>query len=137
VECKTSLERFFPFVTRRCRPGVGRNLYQRNLSRLKGYRFEISATLRQLNWIDAPHTQNFEILKSLEETQESKKFKITFEIFVKMLDGLNVSKRCLLQCFIWFFFFRIDFFWNYLKKILKLTWKMIKNLSKSVWVEAR
>jgi hypothetical protein len=35
--------------------------------------FEISATLRQLGWIDAPHTQNFEILKSLEQTQESKK----------------------------------------------------------------
>jgi hypothetical protein len=44
---------------RRCRPVVGRNLYQRYLSRLKGYRFEISATLRQLGWIDAPHTQNF------------------------------------------------------------------------------
>jgi hypothetical protein len=44
----------FPFVTRRfrsCRPGVGRNLCRRYLSRLKGYRFEISATLRQLGWI--------------------------------------------------------------------------------------
>jgi hypothetical protein len=50
-------------VTRRCwhcRPVVGRNLYRQYLSRLKGYRFEISATLRQLGWIDAPHTQNFE-----------------------------------------------------------------------------
>jgi hypothetical protein len=55
-----------------CRPVVGRNLYRRYLSRLKGYRFEISATLRKLGWIDAPHTQNFEILKSLEQTQESK-----------------------------------------------------------------
>jgi hypothetical protein len=39
----------------------------------RSYRFEISATLRQLGWIDAPHTQNIEILKSLEQTQESKK----------------------------------------------------------------
>jgi hypothetical protein len=50
--------------------GVGRNMYRRYLSRLKGYRFEILATLRQLGWIEAPHTQNFEILKSLEQTQE-------------------------------------------------------------------
>jgi hypothetical protein len=49
-----------------------------------------------LGWIDAPYTQNFEILKSLEQTQESKKIKISFEIFVKMLDGLNFGKRCLL-----------------------------------------
>jgi hypothetical protein len=45
-----------------------------------------------LGWIDAPHTQNFEILKSLEQTQ-AKKIKITFEIFVEMLDGLNFGKR--------------------------------------------
>jgi hypothetical protein len=77
----------FPSATRRCHPGVGRNLCRRYLSRLKSYRFEISAILRQLGWIDAPHTQNFEILKSLEQTQESKKFKIAFEIFVNMLDG--------------------------------------------------
>jgi hypothetical protein len=32
--------------------------------RLKGYRFEISATLRQLGWIDTPHTQNFEISRA-------------------------------------------------------------------------
>jgi hypothetical protein len=53
-----------PSVTRccrRCRPGVGRYLFRRYLSRLKGYRFEISATFRHLGWIDAPHTQNFEI----------------------------------------------------------------------------
>jgi hypothetical protein len=43
-------EKKIPSVTRRCR-----------LSHLKGYRFEISATLRQLGWIDAPHAQNFEI----------------------------------------------------------------------------
>jgi hypothetical protein len=64
-------------------------LYRRYLSRLKGYRFEIAATLRHLGWIDAPHTQNFEILKSLEQTQESKNLKISFEIFVKMLEGSN------------------------------------------------
>jgi hypothetical protein len=57
--------------TRRCRMVVGRNLYRRYLSHLKGYIFEISATLRQLGWIDAPQTKNFEILKSLEQTQES------------------------------------------------------------------
>jgi hypothetical protein len=95
----------FPSVTRRCWPVVGRNLYRRYLSRLKSYRIEISTTLRQLGWIDAPPTQNFEILKSLEQTQESKKkIKITFEIFVKMLDGLNFGKRCLLRCSIWNFF---------------------------------
>jgi hypothetical protein len=47
-----------------------------------------------MSCIDAPHTQNFEILKSLEQTQESKTIKITFEFFVKMLDGLNFGKRC-------------------------------------------
>jgi hypothetical protein len=68
----------------RCRPVVGRNSYRRYLSRLRGYRFEISATLRKLGWIDAPQLR---ILKSLEQTQEIKKIKITFEICVKMLDG--------------------------------------------------
>jgi hypothetical protein len=57
-----------------------------------------------LGWIDAPHTQNFGILKSLEQTQESKKVKISFEIFVKMLDGANFGKRCLSGCFSWNFF---------------------------------
>jgi hypothetical protein len=71
---------------------------RRYLSFLEGYRFEISATLRQLGWIDALHTQNFEILKSLEQTQKSKKFKISYEIFVKMLDGFNFGKRFLLGC---------------------------------------
>jgi hypothetical protein len=52
------------------------------LTRLHGYRFEILATLRQLGWIDAPHTQNFEILKSLEQTQESKK---NLKSFLKFL----------------------------------------------------
>jgi hypothetical protein len=66
---------FFPSVTRRCRPGVGQNLYRRYLSRLKGYRFEISDTLRQLGWID---TQNFEISRA---NSGVKKIKITFEIF--------------------------------------------------------
>jgi hypothetical protein len=53
---------------RSCRPVVFRNLCRRYLSRLEGYIFEISATLHQMSWIDAPHTQNFEILKSLEQT---------------------------------------------------------------------
>jgi hypothetical protein len=48
-----------------------------------------------LGWIDAPHTQNFEILKSLEQTHTSgaKKFKVSLELFVKMLVGLNIGKR--------------------------------------------
>jgi hypothetical protein len=33
---------------------------------------EILAALRHLDWIDAPHTQNFEIYKCLEQTQEKK-----------------------------------------------------------------
>jgi hypothetical protein len=57
-----------------------------------------------LGWIDVPHTQNFEILKSLEQTQESKKkIKITLEIFVKMLDGSNIAERCPKRCSIWIF----------------------------------
>jgi hypothetical protein len=43
--------------------------------RLNSYIFEISATLYHLSWIYAPHTQNFEILKSLEQTKEKKKLK--------------------------------------------------------------
>jgi hypothetical protein len=67
------------------------------------------------------HTQNFQILKSLEQTQESKKnYKISLEIFVKMQDGSNYGKRCLLGCSIWIFF-RIGNFGNCLKKILKFT----------------
>jgi hypothetical protein len=49
-----------------------------------------------LRWIDAPQTQNFEIWRSLEKTQESKKFEIIFGIFAKMLDGSNFDKRYLL-----------------------------------------
>jgi hypothetical protein len=62
------------------------------------------AIFRQLGWIDAPHTQNFEILKSLEPTQEPRKFKISFDFFVKMPDGLNFGKRCILRCSIRNFF---------------------------------
>jgi hypothetical protein len=69
----------------------------------------ISANFRHLGWIDAPHTQNFEIWKSLEQTQESEKFKISFEIFVKMIEGLNFGKRCFLGCSICNFF-RIEIF---------------------------
>jgi hypothetical protein len=43
-------------------------------------------------WIDPPHTQNFEISRA---NSGVKTIKIGFEIFVKMLDGLNFSKRCL------------------------------------------
>jgi hypothetical protein len=66
------------------------------------------------------HTQNFEILKSLEQTQESKKFIISFEINMKMQDGLNFGKRCLLRCSIWIFFqnWKILIFF---KKIQKFT----------------
>jgi hypothetical protein len=72
---------------KKVRPGVGRNLYRSYLSCLKGYRLEISAFIHHFGWIDAPNTQNFENLKSLETTQESKQLKIGFEIFVKMLGG--------------------------------------------------
>jgi hypothetical protein len=100
-----------PSVTRCCRPVVDWNLYRRYLSRLKGYRFEIWATLRQLGWIDAPHTHSFDILTSLEQTQESKKCKISFEFFVKMLDGLNFGKRCHFECSVWNFYQN----WKFLK----------------------
>jgi hypothetical protein len=65
---------------------------------------DISAVLRAtdlrfqlsfVSWAGLMHLI-LRILKSLEQTQESKKIKITFEIFVKMLDGLIFSKRCLL-----------------------------------------
>jgi hypothetical protein len=57
-----------------------------------------------LGWIDAPHIQNFEILKSLGQTQESKFFKISFEIFVKVLAGLNFGKRCVFHDALFGFF---------------------------------
>jgi hypothetical protein len=72
VESKNKFKSNLPSVKRRCRrcrPGVGQNWYRRYLSRLMGYRFEISANLHHLSWIDAPLTQNFEIWKSLERTQ--------------------------------------------------------------------
>jgi hypothetical protein len=33
-----------------------------------------------------------------------KKIKISFEFFVKMLDGSDFGKRCFLECSIWNFF---------------------------------
>jgi hypothetical protein len=75
VAQKLEIIRALESSCRRCRPGVGRNVYRRYFSR-KGYRFEISATLYHLGLIDAPHIQNFVNLKSLEKTQESKKFKV-------------------------------------------------------------
>jgi hypothetical protein len=83
-------------VTRRCRPGVGRNLYRRCLS---------SAILKATN-LDycTSYTQNFEILKS-------------FENFF-----LNLYKKLVyLELF----------------SELAITWKKVKNLSESAWVEAR
>jgi hypothetical protein len=68
-----------------------------------------------LGRIDAPHTQNFEILKSLEQTQESKYFEISCEIFVIMQDSLNFGKRCLLECSIWIFFSESENFEIHLK----------------------
>jgi hypothetical protein len=53
--------------------GVVLNLYRRYLSRLKCYSIDITDTLHHLSWIDALHTQNLDILKSLEKTQELKK----------------------------------------------------------------
>jgi hypothetical protein len=47
-----------------------------------------------LGWIDAPHTQNFEIYRA---NSGVKKIKINFEIFVIGLDGLNCGTRCLLD----------------------------------------
>jgi hypothetical protein len=79
---------YFEFSRRlmifRCR--ILLDLYRRYLSRLNCYRFEISATLHHLGWIDAPHTQNFEISRA---NSGVKKIKIIFEFFVKTLDGSN------------------------------------------------
>jgi hypothetical protein len=101
-QVKLSLERKkIPSFTRRCRPNFERNLYARYLSRLKGYRF--GNQLLFIIWAGLMHLI-LRILKSLEQTQESNNFKISFEIFVKMLDGSNFGKRCLLECSIWNFF---------------------------------
>jgi hypothetical protein len=40
------------------------SMYRRYPSRLEGCRYEISAILCHLGWIDAPHIQNFEISKA-------------------------------------------------------------------------
>jgi hypothetical protein len=84
-----------------------------------------------------PHTQYFDILTSLKQTQESKKIKIIFEIFVKTLAGLIFGKRT-------------GKFWNLREKLsnyfeirlkvllnnseIYLKWS--KKKSKSGWVEA-
>jgi hypothetical protein len=54
---------------------VGRNLYRRYLNLLNSYFF-------YLGWIDAPHTHNFEILKSLQKLKSPKNIK-TVLIFFK------------------------------------------------------
>jgi hypothetical protein len=56
-------------------------LVGRNLNHLKGYRFDISLTFYHLGWIGDIITQNFEILKSFEKTQESKK-SLGWSVFV-------------------------------------------------------
>jgi hypothetical protein len=53
---------------------------------LRATDFGYSFVSCQLGWIDAPHTQNFEISSS-RANSGVKKIKIRFEIFVKMLDG--------------------------------------------------
>jgi hypothetical protein len=59
-----------PSVTRRCRHCVVavRSLVEICIDDISAVlrATEISAALRQLGWIGAPHTQNFENLKSLE-----------------------------------------------------------------------
>jgi hypothetical protein len=58
---------------------------------------DISAVLRatDLGWINAAHTQNFEISRA---NSGVKKIIFSVQIFVKMLDGSNFGKRCLLGC---------------------------------------
>jgi hypothetical protein len=56
---------------------VGRNFID-DISAALCYKFEIFAFLHHLGWIDAPFIQNFEILKSIEKTQESKKIQNHF-----------------------------------------------------------
>ena len=111
----------FPSVTRRCRCRCTQNLCHAYSLNHKSYRIQISATLSHLCEIDALHTQNFEILKSLEKTQESKKLNFFFEIFGEMLESSNFDKRWLLGSS------NHNFFQNL--KFLKFT--------KSVWVWAR
>ena len=83
-QVKTSLERKKKSVGHASLPCIfWWNLYRRYLSRLKCYSIQISATLSHLCWIDVLHTQNFEILTSLEKTQESKNFDFFFRIFFK------------------------------------------------------
>jgi hypothetical protein len=50
-----------------------------------------------LSWIGAPHTQNFEIWKYLEKTQEKKK--TIFDVFAKMLNGKILNGHALKDVF--------------------------------------
>jgi hypothetical protein len=104
-------------------------MHRRYRSRLKCYRFEIWTTLNHLGWIGAPQTQ---ILKSLGKTQYSKKIKSCF-FFVIMLDGSNFGKKCFRDAL----FVTFSEFENFMKKHFNFFVKKVKNLSKSVWVEAR
>jgi hypothetical protein len=86
-----------------------------------------------LSQLVVPHTQNFEIpLK----TQESKKIDISFENFKKMLDGSKYGKRCLLRISVQIFF-QVWKILKFLLENLEFFLKKVKNLSKSVWVQAR
>jgi hypothetical protein len=62
-----------------------------------------------LGWIGAPHPQNLETL----ENSGTKKNKIIFGIFVKMLDGSNFGKRCILGCYLYMKHFSDLENWNW------------------------
>jgi hypothetical protein len=69
--------------------------------------------------------------KTFRSHQHSFKWHLVNWLFLKLLDDSNLGERCILGCSIWNFF-RIGKFWNFLKKIRKFTWKMVKNLSGSL-----
>ena len=124
----------FPSVTQRCRRCRTGNLYRRYLSRLKCYSVQILATLSHLCWIDAPHTQNFEISW---ENSGVKKFWIFLRFFFKTKRWAEIFRKDAYWEALIRTFFKISKFQNFLKKILKISWKTVKNLPKSVWERAR
>jgi hypothetical protein len=97
-----------PSVTRRCHPVVGRNLYRRYPAVLRALRLRLPFD----SWAGLMHLilRIFEILKSLEQTQESKKIKINFDFFVKMLDSLHFGKKMSYTMLYLEFFVRIGNF---------------------------
>jgi hypothetical protein len=86
---------------------------------LESWNFGYQPYLSQLG---VPHTQNFEILKFLTKTQESKNLKIIFENFNKMLDGSIFDNSCLLGSSIQNFF-QIWKILNFLKENLEFSLK--------------